>query len=456
MTKDNRINRREFIKRGTAGSAVIGLTLGEAHRLEAEAVTEQNDSPNNRITVGFIGVGARAHQLIEDFKKVPGVEIVGICDAYKGRLERASERLKGRAKVYSDHRELLAAPGIDAVYIATPDHLHKSHVIAALEAGKDVYIEKPLTYTVDEGLEIITAAKKSGKILQVGSQGVSSAIQARAREIVASGKLGQITMLRAVSNRNSPGGAWVYPIPPDASPQTVDWEMFQGPAKKRPFSLERFFRWRCFSDYSGGMATDLFIHLMTTIHYIMNTGAPESVMALGQLYRFRDGRDTTDTINAVVQYPEGFVVNLSGTFNSSGRGGRGWQILGTDGTLEVSGDELTFTPESKYDDNGWIVDSWPRALEEAYYKDPKVIEKEMPNRQPTHVVPGQERWQEVGRDATVAHIENFINGVRTRKQPYEDATVGHRAAAVAHMINLSANQQKVVNWDRGRDNVKAE
>ena len=142
-------------------------------------------------------------------------------------------------------------------------------MIEALQGGKDVYCEKPLTYAIDEGLEIAAAVKKSGKLLQVGSQGVSSQLQQKAREMIRSGKLGQVTMIRASYNRNTASGAWIYPIPPDASPETVDWQAFLGPAKKRPYNLERFFRWRCYRDYSGGIATDLFVHLCTTIHFII-------------------------------------------------------------------------------------------------------------------------------------------------------------------------------------------
>src|SRR5262249_37418214 len=170
--------------------------------------------------------------------------VVALCDAYKGRLDHAVEMTKGRAKPYRDHRELLTSPGVDAVYVGTPDHLHKRHVIDALEAGKEVYVEKPLTYTIAEGVEIRPAARKRGRILQVGSQNISSPEQIKAREIVASGRLGQITMIRATVNPNTAGGAWIYPIPPDANQETVNWEMFLGSAQKRPFSLERFFPWR--------------------------------------------------------------------------------------------------------------------------------------------------------------------------------------------------------------------
>ncbi|HEY7180421.1 MAG TPA: Gfo/Idh/MocA family oxidoreductase [Blastocatellia bacterium] len=447
-----RINRREFIKRGAVTGAGAGLTLGMNRR--AGAAFDNTDSSNGRITLGFIGTGARAHQVLDDVLKVPGFEVVALCDAYKGRLAHAGEKTKGRAKAYKDHAELLAAPGIDAVYIGTPDHLHKRHVIEALEAGKDVYVEKPLTYTVDEGAEIIAAVKKTGRILQVGSQNISGPTQVKAREIVASGRLGQITMIRASVNRNTAGGAWIYPIPPDANPETVNWEMFLGSAPKRPFSLERFFRWRCYEEYSGGMATDLFVHVMTTIHYVMGAQAPEMVVAAGSLYRWKESRDVPDTLDAIMQYPEGFTVNLSGTFNNQSAGERGIQILGTKGTLTL-GRDLVFTPDNPIEDNDWIVASWPSELQKAYYSDPKVIAAEMPQRWDPKVIEGEERWSGLGRNSVILHFENFQKAVRDRKQPAEDVYAGHRAAAVAHMINWSAKNKKPVFWDRSRDNVKA-
>lgn len=449
-----KINRRDFIKRSAATGVGAGIAMNSSARASV-AEYDRDDSPNGRITLGFIGTGARAHQVMNDVLRMPGFEIVALCDAYTGRIERAKERTGGRAKVYKDHRDLLAAPGIDAVYIGTPDHWHKDHAIAALEAGKDVYIEKPLTYTVDEGLDIIKAVKKTGRILQVGSQNISSPLQVRAREIIASGRLGQITMIRASVNRNSAGGAWIYPIPPDANPETVNWDMFQGPVrKKHPFSLDRFFRWRCYEDYSGGMATDLFVHVMTTIHYVMGAQAPDYVTAAGSIYRWKDSRDVPDTLDAIMQYPEGFTVNLSGTFNNESAGERGLQIMGTDGTLTI-GRNLIFTPEFKEEDNGWIVDSWPSELQRAYYKDPKVIASEMPNRGESKIIDGEERWSSVGPNSNTLHWQNFQQAIKDRKQPIEDVFAGHRAAAVAHMVNASAKHRKPVLWNRSNDRLKA-
>ena len=367
-----RFQRRRY----NGGMQPTRRTFLAGARLTAAARPAAND----RITVGMIGCGARAHELMQSIMQHPQVEIVGVVDAYKGRVERALERTGGKAKVYKTHQDLLANSAIDAVVIATPDHWHKQIIIDAIRAGKDVYSEKPLTYRSSEGLEIIAAARSKERIVQVGSQGVSSETQRKAKQLIRSGKLGKVTMIRAAYNRNTASGAWIYPIPPDASPKTVNWEMFLGPAPKRPFSLERFFRWRCYEDYSGGIATDLFVHLCTTIHFLMDAKMPARVMAMGELYRWTESRDVPDTINAILEYPEGLVVNLSSSFNNESDGG--FQVLGTQGSITIGGSGMTFYPENPIEDNRWIVESWPRALEDAYYKDPKVIATEVEPRTP--------------------------------------------------------------------------
>ena len=439
------ISRRQFMQ----WSSAMGLALSS----NAFSMTPK-PSPSDRITIGMIGVGARAHQIMQAIQVIPGTEIVGVCDAYKGRVERAVDRTGGRAKVYPDYRSVLADKTIDVVVIATPDHWHKTIVIDALRAGKDVYIEKPLTYAIDEGMPIVEEVRKTNRILQVGSQGISTKLQQKAREIIQSGKLGQITMVRATFNRNTASGAWIYPIPPDASPQTVNWDMFLGPAPKRPYDNARFFRWRCYWDYSGGISTDLFVHLMTTIHFLMAAKAPKTTVANGGLYRWKESRDVPDTINAILEYPEGFMVNLSGTFNNQMANEEGgFYILGTEGTL-VLGTNLTFYPERVYEDNVWIVDSWPKKLEDAYYDDPKIRKEEVPSSWDPKVQQGMERWEETGRESTVAHFQGFVECVRTRKPPLEDALTGHRAAAVAHLVNLSYKQKKMIEWDFNRETVK--
>jgi len=449
MSHKKGMNRREFVLRTGAGSAAAFLLDSAAEALDLQEPV----SPSDRITVGMIGAGARAQELMQAILEIPGTQIVAACDAYQGRLTRTQERTKGSAKPYKDYREILADKGIDVVVIATPDHWHKAQVVEALEAGKDVYCEKPLTYRVEEGNEIIAAAKKTGRILQVGSQGMSSLIQGKAREIIQSGKLGQITLLRAFYNRNTASGAWIYPIPPDASPETVNWEMFLGPAPKRPYDPARFFRWRCYWDYSGGIATDLFVHLCTTIHFLMGAKMPRTVLGAGSLYRWKETHEVPDTVNGIMEYPEGFTVSLSSTFNNQVTAEGSFQILGTEGSLLLGSNELTFIPERNNEDNRWIVESWPTALEKAYYEDPKVRQAELPNTREPRALGGTETYREEGAGATVLHFRNLFRAVRSRQQPGQDALAGHRAASCAHLVNLSIRQKRAMGWDFTRETV---
>lgn len=415
------------------------IFLGAGAGVLAQA---QSVAPSDRIAVGMIATGSRSHELLEAIKKVPGTEIVGVCDAYQGRVERAIERTGGRARNYGDYREILADESIDAVTIGTPDHWHKQMVLEALEAGKEVYCEKPLTFAVDEGLEIASAAERAGKILQVGSQPISGNSAKLLRDWIRSGRLGQVTMIRASYNRNSPGGSWIYPIPPDASEETVDWQAFLGPAPQREFDLERFFRWRCYKEYSGGIATDLFVHLCTTVHFVMDAVMPAQVMAMGDLYRWTDSRNVPDTLNGVLRYREGFTVNLSSTFNSRAGGGSLVQVLGTEGSAELAGRRLTFYPDPDYDNNSWIVSAWPSRLEAEYYRTPqgRAERQGLPRMSP-------EEHRDSGPDATVAHFMDFFSSVRHRKAPVEDAWAGHHAASCAHLINASAESGRMMDWD---------
>ena len=430
------ITRRHILRAGAA-IAASGVTARAA---------------NDRIQIGVIGCGARSHEIMAALLKVDGAVMTAVTDAYKGRLERAVDRIGSSAKIYKNYKEILADKSIDAVVVVTPDHWHKTMVIDAVNAGKDVYCEKPLTYRSSEGPEIIAAAQKNNRIVQVGSQVVSSDNAQKAREMIRSGKLGKITMIRAAYNRNTASGAWIYPIPPDASPETVNWDMFLGPAPKRPYSNDRFFRWRCYKDYSGGIATDLFVHLCTTIHYLMDAKMPSRAVAMGQLLRWKENREVPDTLNGLLEYPEGFAVNLSSTFNNQTQNETGFQFLGTEGTITLGGG-LTFYPERAREDNRWIVESWPKRLEEAYYKDPKVRREELGEGVPAKdVKPVQIKAE---GDMNVAHLATWVDSIRTRKPFWEDASAGHHAAACAHMVNLSVETGRTVEWDFTKDDIKS-
>jgi predicted dehydrogenase len=439
------MNRRDFIKQ----AVVTGAATAVAARSAGAQVPA-----NDRVTLGLLGCGARGQELLVAAQKVPGVQVAALADCYSGRAERAKARTGGKAQIHGDYREILARKDIDGVIVAAPDHWHKAMSIEAMEAGKDVYVEKPLTYTVAEGLEILAAVKRTGRMMQVGSQGMSTPIDIKAREIVKSGRLGTITMIRASYNRNTPGGAWIYPIPPDANPSTVKWDQFLGPAPKRPFDLERFFRWRCYWDYSGGVAGDLFVHLLTTIHFVMDAVVPASVIASGQLYRWKESREVPDTVNAVLTYKEGFTANLSTTFNNESGDESGFTIMGTKGSIAFQGGQLRFIPENVRDNNRWVVDSWPQALADQYYADPKVQAEESPETWTPTAFSGGETWLAAGPEGTITHMGHFVDAIKSRTQPNETAERGHHAAAGAHMVNIALRQQKLVEWDFDKDTVK--
>jgi predicted dehydrogenase len=432
------------MKTTVLGAAAAGLVPEAFSRQAQEA----------RVRVGVLGSGARAQELMKQALELPGVEFTAVCDAYRGRGERARALTEGRARIENDYRRVLEATDVDAVFIGSPDHWHRQMSLDALAAGKDVYIEKPMTYRIDEGNEILAAVGKHSRIYQVGSQGMSSATERKAKELISSGLLGQVTLIRATYNRNTAGGAWIYPIPPDASPETVNWEQFLGPAPKLPYSPERFFRWRCYQDYSGGIATDLFVHLVNTIHFVMGAKMPSSVLASGQLYRWKDSRDVPDTLNAILVYPEGFTVSLSSTFNNQSSRESGFEILGTKGSIAFRGGSLVYTPENISEDNRWVVESWKESLAEAYYEDPNVQSRETPESWKPEMKSANQTWDEWGRNATYVHLAHFFDSVRSRKPPVEDALMGHHAASVAHLINESARREAIVYWDFDREALK--
>jgi predicted dehydrogenase len=445
------MDRRTFL----AGT----VAAGAAARLQAASQGARGapGPASDRVRIGFAGMGARAQELVDAIAASgANAEVVSLCDAYRGRAERGKARAGGAAAIVDDYRRLLDDRAVDAVFIATPDHWHRQMALDALAAGKDVYIEKPMTYTVDEGLDIIAAVDRHKRIFQVGSQGVSGARQAAARELVKSGRLGAVTMIRAAYHRNSDSGAWLYPIPPDASPETVDWKRFLGPAPEKPFSLERFFRWRCYWDYSGGLATDLFVHLLSWIHFVMDVQAPARILGAGGTFVRKTTHEVPDTLVGTLTYPEGFTVQLSCTLNSQAGAASGIEILGSKASLRLLGDDVILDEEAIDEGgNGWVVRSWPEALERAYFADPAVRAREIPDSRRQARVAGSERWSIVGEDDIVTHVRVFLEAVRSRKPVVEDARFGHRAAATAHLINRSLREGRAFDWDRATDRPKA-
>jgi len=399
----------------------------------------QAPASKDKVNIGFIGSGIRGKQLIDEFMAVPAARGVAVADLYDGCLERAKEQLGDKISTTKDYRRLLENKDIDAVVIATPDHLHERITLDALSAGKHVYVEKPMTWSIGEGPRIIAAAKASGKVLQVGSQAKTSALTAKAKELIASGVLGKVNMIRMGNHRNNAEGAWVYPIPPDASEKTIDWPRFLGKAKKRPFDAAQFFRWRCWWDYSAGVAGDLFVHQFTQIHEIMGTKAPKSAVSQGGIFRWKDGRTVPDIMNSLLEYPEGFLVDVYVTQVNS-YAPRGILIMGDQGTMQVEGRKLTVIPEPKFGEAQLYGSlNFPKRLRDEYLA--KYANEPRPARpEPTEIVV----------EAGQSHNWFFTDSILNNKPSRENAEEGHYAAAAAHMCNMAYRKGTRVTFDKAR------
>src|SRR5229473_8245471 len=327
----NPVTRRQFIHIGTgalAATTVAGNIL-QPHLLSAAA---HPVPPSDTVRFAGIGPGVRGCELLKSTLQVPGVQCVAVCDLYASRHIAAQEAVDNPSvPATRDYRSILDRKDVDAVIIAVTDHQHRRVFEDACAAGKDVYCEKPMSHTVEDGFAMMEAAQKAKRIVQIGSQRVSSILYAKAKEIYDSGKLGEVFSISASWDRNSPSGAWVYPIPPDASEKSIDWNTFLGNAPKVAFDPIRFFRWRCYKDYGEGLGGDLFVHLISGIHFIAGITEPaqRAVSSCG-LFHFKDGREFPDLIETLYDYPN-FRVTLR--CNLMNNGGEFIGFYGTKGTM---------------------------------------------------------------------------------------------------------------------------
>lgn len=438
------ISRRGFLNAtaGGLGAAAAGAVVLEPRRLEA---APRPVPPSDRIGLGIVGVGMQGSGLLRKALSLPGVECVGAAEAYDGRARLAREICGQDVFTTRDYRELLERPGLDAVIVATPDHWHAKLVEDCCAAGKDVYCEKPMSHTAEEGPRMIAAAERHQRVIQVGSAGISSVIARKARDIVASGALGRLVLVEATQGRNSPGGAWQYPVPPDASPETIDWEGWLGKASPRPFDALHWARWRCWRDYGTGVAGDLFVHMLTSIHYVADVGEPpRRAQSSGGTFRFDDGRDVPDTLSTVFTYRD-FPVYMRVTQASASE--TEVRFMGTGGVLELAWDGLTFTPQDGKDRGpSSFAMAWPSELRSAYLEEWR--EENLSGPGEAEVAAGSQSFVAPrGHDPTLEHFHDFFTAMRTRGATIEDATFGHRAALACHMANHSYFGQTVAAWD---------
>ena len=440
------LNRRGFLWAAGAASAST-LIAPRLHALiGAGDEPARSISANDHVQIALIGAGGQGQGDTKTAVQVPGVKLVAVADCYNGRLEHCKELWGDDIFTTRDYNEILVRKDIDAVIIGTPDHWHKQASVDAMKAGKDVYCEKPMIHVYADGPEMIEAAHANNRILQIGSQRVSSILYAKAKDLLASGSIGELNMVTAYWDRNSSIGAWNYTVPPDASPETCDWTRFLGTAPKVPFNAEHFFQWRKWKAYGSGVAGDLFVHLFSGTHFVTGSHGPTRAMATGDLRFWKDGRDVPDVMVGLFDYREGFNLSLRVNFVDGGAESESLIFTGSEGTLEIGWHELTLSRVPREKEPGLMIGTFPDAMQERIEQDHN---KKYPHTHPEGEPPiGTERYiTSPDYSDSYDHFKNFFASVRSRKPVVEDAVFGYRAAGAALLSNLSMDRGQVVHWD---------
>jgi predicted dehydrogenase len=439
----------------------LGLSAAAGATLAAKTVLLDPDplwampqavAPSDRVRFGMIGIGMQGSSLLGTSVSLPGVECAAACDLYDGRHTLSREITNSATlPVTRRYQELLNNKEIDCIIAAVPDHWHKQIVVDAVNAGKDIYCEKPMSHSPADGVEMVAAAKKSGRIVQIGSQRVSSVLLAKARELIQQGALGELMMVEGSLGRNDPTGAWEYPPPRDLSSENLDWDTWQGTVPKVAFNPKIFARWRCWKEYGTGVAGDLLVHLISGMIYVLNINeAPKRAMAMGGILRWNDGRNMPDVHATLFEYgriPVYMRLNLGTETPES------YRFMGSKGILDISGEQIVFTPQSGKDEApSYYSGGFPRAMREAYIKQWHAEHDPAVGHEP---VVETTVFKSVQFDDLKPHLWNFFQAVKSRKPVTEDAVFGHHAALACHMANESYFRNSAVYWDDRTNTIKS-
>ncbi|TNJ46027.1 Gfo/Idh/MocA family oxidoreductase [Tamlana fucoidanivorans] len=441
-------SRRKFIKTfGVAGGALLtspNLALASEKKLSSIVYLDRAriKSYSKNISIGLIGAGGMGISNVNTILKHKGVRLIAVCDLFKTRLETARQKWGKNLVLTDNYKDILKNPEVDAIIIATPDHWHKQISIDALKAGKHVYCEKPMIHSIEEGHEVINAWKKSGKIFIVGSQGLSSLGNEKAKQLLEDGAIGELNYAEGFWARHSHIGAWQYPIPEEATPKNINWERFISNSVHRPFDPIRFFRWRNYLDYGTGMSGDLFVHLFSSLHFITNSFGPDKISAMGGLRFWKDGREVPDVLLGMFQYPEtkahpGFNLSLRCNFVDGTSGSTYLKLVGSKGSMDVKWDEVVVKRNDIQTSNDPFEQNKQRE-KISFVNDRKKI------------VPPSEtvyKAQKGYKGAHYDHFGNFINAIKSGGTVVEDPLFGFRAAAPALLCNDSYFKNQFINWD---------
>jgi predicted dehydrogenase len=442
-------SRRRFISQFARGALAYSVAPALIHdnaelQKQVSMLREKKFSANNQLQIALIGAGGMGNADADTAITIPGVKLIAACDLYDGRLEAAKKKYGSDIFTTRDYREIISRKDVDAVIVATPDHWHKDISVAAMNNGKSVYCEKPMVHEVSEGDAVVEAQKKNKVVFQVGSQGMSSLGNEKAKELLAAGAIGKLNYAEGFWARNSPFGAWQYDIPADASEKTVDWKRFLNKYSDRPFDAKRFFRWRCYRDYGTGVSGDLFVHLFSSLHFITNSLGPQKIMAMGGLRYWKDGREVPDILLGMFDYAEtpqhpAFNLSLRVNFVDGTSDTTYLRLIGNEGSMNVEWDKVTLAKNVSYaavDDP--LLKTKQNKTNEAEYNRKKMVA-------PGSVV---YKAEDGYKGAHFDHFYNFFNCIREgNKTSREDALFGYRAAAPALLCNDSYFHDKAIKWD---------
>ena len=435
----NRITRRDFAK-AAATIGITAATAGAATTRNATATSKAATSPANRIRLGVIGLGNRGDRVLDAFLAQDDAEVVALCDVYQPYLDFASKKVGSGAKLHTDYRQILDRKDVHAVVINTPDHWHALQTIHACQAGKDVYVEKPLSLTIAEGRAMVNAARHYQRVTQVGTQRRSQQSCREMVEFIRGGGIGKITTVRAFHIQNeSPHGIG---RPKDADPPTgLDWDKFLGPAPKRPFNPNRgLYRFRWFWDYSGGQVTNTGTHYLDIIQWALGVEAPKSVAVMGGKFADFDGREIPDTLEAMWTYRNESGGNTLVTFsqyNSSGAAATAKpceiEFRGTQGTVYFRGNGYEVVPETPAAREYPILNPLDRTVVKGWRDGKPTIEPK--------------QRSSGSSDPVDVHARNFLDCVRSRARCNADIETGHRSTSATIIANIALKTNALLEWD---------
>ena len=438
--------RRTFLGKMAAAALAAGATphlLSASDRRKIEILLPRRvQSVNDQIQVAVIGAGGMGMVDVDTALQVPGVKLVAACDCYDGRLEGAKRKHGEDLFTTRDYREVLAREDVDAVIVGTPDHWHARISADALRAGKAVYCEKPMVHTISQGQDVVQAQGETGKTFQVGSQGMSSLGNEKAKELFEAGAIGELNYAEGFWARNDPVGAWQYTIPDDASEETVDWDRFLGDAPQRPYDPLRIFRWRNYRDYGTGVSGDLFVHLFSSLHFVVSSKGPQTIMAQGGLRYWKDGREVPDILLGMFDYPETeahtpFNLSLRVNFVDGTSGSTYLRLVGHEGAMDITWTEVILRRNKV---------SGPTDV----FNQMKNDEVDAARLSRKQMLPPAETVYVAESGYLGAHFDHFMNffdGVRNGTPVAEDAVFGLRAAAPALACNNSYFDERIIRWD---------